>query len=135
MYFRDHVDEVMTNRLNKRTENDLPDSLVDVDFQLLQPVLEVVYAKVLRKTKIEGYSDHDLLSFMQLKTYQLLRREKFHFDRSPYSFFYVAQTNLIRDLIRLKNRSIANGYDIDILDTVLDVHLDCDKVILGFSVM
>jgi DNA-directed RNA polymerase specialized sigma24 family protein len=130
MHVRDYVEEMMLARLTATSSDDLPDSAIEHQFKQLIPCFEIVINKVLWNTHIEIFTDDDLTSFMYLKAHQLLRQQKYDDSKNPYSFFYTAFTNLMRDIIRSQERCIKRGLELDIID-VMDNHLfglNCDFI-------
>lgn len=113
---RDHVEELIVNRLSQRREGDLPEHLVEQDFRSLSTVFEVTMNKVLWSTRIPGFTDDDLVSFMLMHAHLVLRRQRYDFAKNPYSFFYVSFNNLMRDILRAQARKQCDDMYRDLFD-------------------
>lgn len=121
---RDHIEEVILARLSVQLPDDLTDDEIEPIFKSLSPVLDVVMNKILWTTTIPMFTNEDLISFMYLKTHQILRRQKWNMNRSPYSFFYTAFKHLIRDIIKMQRAKHMEHMRWDMLDVVVGRHFD-----------
>jgi DNA-directed RNA polymerase specialized sigma24 family protein len=115
-HVREHVENVFIANLSKQGASDLPDWMIEGDFKRLLPQIERAIAKVLEDAHIPSFTDDDLTSLMMLKAHKLLRCQKYDFERSAYTFFYVAFKNMVRDILRCQNSIMAQDMRWDVLD-------------------
>jgi hypothetical protein len=117
IYYRDYIDTLICQRLNRNAENE-----ASVDPQVFHDVLtkmSPVITRVTERTKIPGFTQDDLESYLFMKTHQILRRNQWDRSRPVYGVFSVAYTNLIRDIVRMRNRCLIRGMHGDGLDNTL----------------
>ena len=114
MNAREHIEKMMINRLLRETpvDNHVDNSLFDQVIHDMDKMIE----NILNETKIPGFTSDDLRGFLFLKTHQMLRRGQWDQTRLPFGIFSISYRNLIRDIIRMRERAIKNGLDEDCLD-------------------
>jgi hypothetical protein len=119
MTIREHVEEVYVNRLTRMLPDEVEVSQHELERMLAQ--LDLVYYRILNKWYLPGFTDDDLISLMHLKTYQMLRRGKYDYDRKAHSLFYQAFDNMMKDMSRSIERAKIKGFEFDPLDTLRGV--------------
>ncbi len=115
MHCRDHVEEMIVERLNRR----FPDDEYVNEYEYIQLInrLDVVMWRVLDEVHIPSFTDEDLVSFMRMKAHQLLRRGSIDLERGKVSTLaYTSFRNLCRDIIRMQDRAWRRGLTTDPLD-------------------
>ena len=116
---RDHVEGLIVERLTVRKAGEV--EVGPHEFRSMAERLDVVYYRVLDRWHVPGFTEDDLMSFMLMKTHQMLRQGKYDYERPPHSVFYVAMTNLMRDIARAVERAEKAGLRKDPLDTLKGV--------------
>lgn len=86
------------------------------EFRSISTRLDVTYYRILDKWHIPGFTDDDLISFMLMKTHQILRRDQYDWERPPHSLFYASFNNLFIDIVQALERAGNNGMYQDPLD-------------------
>lgn len=115
MHCRDHVEETIVDRLNRRFPDDVYVS--DLDYHQVVKQLDGVFRGILNDIHIPSFTDEDLLSFMYMKTHQLLRRDSFSNHRGKIaSLAYTSFRNLFRDLIQMQDRAWKRDMRTDPID-------------------
>ena len=117
MFAREYVEEKIVARLTKVKEDDV--FVSDRDYAHMLRFLDGTFHRLANNSKIPGFSEDDLISFMYLKTHQLMRRDQWDETRNFRTIAYRSMTNLIRDIIRMQDKAINRGLDRDPLDIVI----------------
>lgn len=111
---REHIEQMMISRLLRKTPVDNP-----VDNSLFDQVIhdmDRMITNILNETHIPGFTEDDLRGFIELKTHQMLRQNKWDQTRRPFGIFSISYRNLIRDILRMRERALRNGMEEDGLD-------------------
>lgn len=115
LHCRDHVEEMIVERLNRRFPDD--EFVSDTEYQLLVQRLDVVFARILEEVHIPSFTNEDLLSFMCMKAHQLMRRDAFNAEKGKITTLaYTSFKNLCRDIIKMQNSAWRRNLETDPLD-------------------
>jgi DNA-directed RNA polymerase specialized sigma24 family protein len=126
-HVREHVEDLIIASLSVQRPDDLPDWMIESDFKRLFPDIKRAMDMVILNTHISGFTDEDLSGFMYLKAHQLLRGQKYDFERSAYTFFYVAFKNLTRDIVRRSTSQKTSRMRVDLLDMFEMIRFEEEK--------
>lgn len=114
IYWREHVEERILARLTKREEGEM--DVHPAIRNLIELRVEPVIHKLSTDTYIPGLTNEDLESFFWMKVNQVLRQGKYDGSRPAEVFFGVVFKNLIRDIVRMRDKAINRGLEVDVMD-------------------
>lgn len=118
LHCRDHVEEMIVERLNRRFPDD--EYVAEDEYHTLVTRLDIVMCRVLEEVHIPSFTDEDLISFMHMKAHQLLRRGSFNPERGKNTTLaYTAFKNLCRDIIKMQNSAWERDLQTDPIDHTL----------------
>jgi hypothetical protein len=116
MHAKDHAEQVLLDSLLRSKGDEVYVSPWEIE--QMERELKDVYNRILDKWLLPGFTEDDLLSFMHLKTHQILRRQVYDYNRKPNSLFYRSFDNMMKDLAKSMQRASKNGMDHDALEMV-----------------
>lgn len=114
MEVREYIERTILNRLCKHRPDD---QLVDVnEFNEIFNRMGNMRQRIISETRIPGFTDDDLDSFFFIKTHQVMRRGQWDKNRLPFGLFSISYRNLVRDILRMRERALNRGLQEDTLD-------------------
>lgn len=112
MNVRDHIEKMMLNRLLNHNNHFVSEEL----FNQVTHDMDKMITNILGETNIPGFTDEDIKGLLYLKTHQILGKGQWDMQKRPFGFFSISYRNLIRDILRMRERAIRNGMTEDGLD-------------------
>ena len=111
---REYVEITITRRLNKVRPDDL---IVDMN-QYSTIIVEIkgMMHKLAAGNKIPGFDSEDLEGFFCMSVHRTLRQGKYDPSKKAFCFFVKSFTNLVRDIVRMRNNCIKKHLDVDAMD-------------------
>lgn len=114
MNIKEFIEESMFRRLSDKSRDKM--SVSPTEFNFLLDQMREMMSKMAKRVSVEGVSEEDMLSFYAMKTHQVLRRGGYDRTKPPRVLFYVAFSNLNRDVKRLEDVAKRKNLDEDAFD-------------------